>query len=324
MATAVAARPRSKRKIFFTALLVLLAALLSTATAIYERPGIFVVAIQRLRVWHMGLEVRSVMLGPYRINYMVAGEGQPVVLVHGLAGRAEDWLPLIPALTRHGFKVYAPDLLGFGRSSRPDVEYSISQQEDIVRQFMDSQMLQQADVAGWSMGGWVTLKFAADHPERVHRLILLSSAGLKFDPVNVAALRPKTEGDLAHMMSILTPHPPMIPSFYAQWFLRDFAAEDWIIDRSLKSMFTGKDIMDGKMGAVKMPVMIAWGRQDVLTPPSIGEQMRHDMPQSVFYMFDDTGHLAPTECSVRLGPHMVEFLQAEPPMPAGVREEPCR
>ncbi len=324
MATAVIARRRSKKKILVAGFLVFLAALLSTGAAVYERPGMFVTAIQRLRVWRMGLQIRSVMLGPYRINYMVAGEGKPVVLVHGLAGRAEDWLPMVRALTSHGFKVYAPDLLGFGRSSRPDVEYSISQQEEIVRQFMDSQQLQQADVAGWSMGGWITLKFAADHPDRVRRLILLSSAGLKFDPVNVAALRPKTEADLAHMMSILTPHPPVIPSFYAQWFLRDFAAEDWVVERSLRSMLTGKDIMDDKMGTVKMPVMIAWGRQDVLTPPSIGEQMRQAMPQSVFFMFDDTGHLAPNECSARLGPHIVEFLNAEPPMPAGIREEPCR
>ncbi|HEX2329580.1 MAG TPA: alpha/beta hydrolase [Candidatus Angelobacter sp.] len=324
MATSVIARSRSKKRIVITFMVVVLTALLATGTAFYERPGMFVTAIQRFRVWRMGIDTRSVMLGSFRINYIVAGEGRPIVLVHGLAGRAEDWLDLIPSLARNGFKVYAPDLLGFGRSSRPDVEYSISQQEDMVLQFMDSQHLQQPDVAGWSMGGWIALKFAADHPERVRRLILLSSAGLKFDAVNAPALRPKTEAELAHMMAILTPHPKVIPSFYAQELLRDFAAEDWVIDRSLKSMFAGKDIMDGKMGSVKLPVMIAWGKQDVLTPPSIGEEMRREMPQSVYFLFDDSGHLAPTECSARLGPHVVEFLKAEPAMPAGIREEPCR
>lgn len=191
------------------------------------------------------------------------------------------------------------------------MDYSISLEEQIVKEFLDSQGLQQPDVAGWSMGGWISLKFAADNPDRVRDLILLDSAGLRFDAVNAPFLQPKTEAGLAKMMQVLTPHPPHIPSFYARDLLRGFAREDWIIARALQSMYTGRDLMDGRMSTVKMPVLLIWGKQDVLTPPSIGEEMHQAMPQSVLKIFDGCGHLAPVECSNQVGPAMVNFLNTE-------------
>jgi pimeloyl-ACP methyl ester carboxylesterase len=299
-----------RRRLLKPAVLIVVLLLAATALMFFLRPGIFVAQAQRFRAWKMGLHDGYVTLGGQKIHYLSGGQGKPVVLVHGLAGRGEDWFALMPQLISHGYRVYAPDLLGFGRSARPNVDYSIAMQEDVVRQFMDSQHLQQADVAGWSMGGWISLKFAADHPERVHDLILLDSAGLKFDAVNAPLLRPKTEADLDRMMQVLTPHPPHIPGFYALDLLRSFAQEDWVIDRALKSMYTGKDVMDDKLGSVKVPVLIVWGKQDVLTPLSIAEQMHQGMPQSVLQVFDGCGHLAPVECSGEVGQSMIRFLDS--------------
>jgi pimeloyl-ACP methyl ester carboxylesterase len=290
------------------------------STSFYLFPDFYVTRIQRYRMWRMGLQDEWVTLSGYPVHYLVAGQGKPMVLVHGLAGRAEDWLAIIPELTHAGYKVYAPDLLGFGQSARPDVDYSIALQANIVREFLDSQKLQRADIAGWSMGGWIVLKFSAENPGRVNRLVVMDSAGLKFDAVNAAALRPKTEADLAHMMQVLTPHARAIPSFYARELLRKFADEDWIIDRALKSMSTGRDLMNGKMDTLKMPVLILWGDQDVLTPLNIGEQMHDAMPQSVLQVVHGCGHLAPVVCSSRVSSAMVQFLQANPPEPPARKE----
>jgi len=287
-----------------------MAGLTVAATSLfYFKPGIFIADLQRIRAWRMGLQQNTVTLQGHKVHFVSGGEGRPLVLVHGLAGRSEDWFALIPLLIHSGYRIYALDLLGYGQSGRPDVDYSISFEENVVREFMDSQKLSQADIAGWSMGGWISLKFASDHPERVHKLILLDSAGLKFDAVNAPLLRPRSEADLTKMMQVLTPHPPTIPGFYARDLLRDFAREDWIIDRALKSMYSGKDLMDGKLDRVTMPVLLIWGKEDVLTPPSIGEQMHEAMPQSQFVVFDGCGHLAPVECSNVVGQSLVNFLK---------------
>lgn len=306
--TAVKARARRTRLGLVLLLLVLLT--VTGLFSFYLHPGFFVSELQRFRAWRMGLQQKYVVLRGQKIHYIVGGAGKPLVLVHGLAGRSEDWFALIPQLVDNGYKVYALDLLGYGQSARPDVDYSISLEEQVLREFLDSQGLKQPDMAGWSMGGWISLKFAADHPERVHRLILLDSAGLRFDAVNAPLLRPKTEADLARMMQVLTPHPPHIPSFYAADLLRDFVREDWIIDRALKSMYTGKDLMDGRLSTVKTPVLLVWGKEDVLTPPTLGEQMHKSIPQSELEIFDGCGHLAPVECSNEVGRAMVQFLKA--------------
>jgi pimeloyl-ACP methyl ester carboxylesterase len=304
--TAVNVKKRSRRIGIVLLVLVLLAA--TGLLSFYFHPGFFLGELQRFRAWRMGLQPKSVVLRGQKIHYIVGGAGKPLVLVHGLAGRSEDWFALIPQLVDNGYKVYALDLLGYGQSARPDVDYSISLEEEIVKDFLDSQGLREPDMAGWSMGGWISLKFAADHPERVHKLILLDSAGLKFDAVNVPLLRPKTEADLARMMQVLTPHPPHIPSFYAADLLRDFATEDWIIDRALKSMYTGKDLLDGRLSTIKTPVLLVWGKQDVLTPLAMGEQMHNGIPRSELKVFEGCGHLAPVECSGEVGRAMIEFL----------------
>jgi pimeloyl-ACP methyl ester carboxylesterase len=286
----------------------------------YWRPTKLTVITQAYTAWRIGLVNHEVNLGNYRIHYMVAGQGKPLVLVHGLSGRAEDWLSLIPEFTKNGYQVYALDLLGYGRSQQPDADYSIALETDILRQFLDSQQLRQPDIAGWSMGGWISLKFAAEHPERVHRLVLMDSAGLLFDAVNAGALRPKSEAELAHLEQVLRPNPKPIPSFVARDILRNFAANDWIVGRALSSMGTGKDLMDNKMQSVTMPVLIVWGKEDILTPLFIGERMHTAMPQSLLYVFDGTGHMAPTDRNAQVSQTTINFLKAEPPLAAGVQE----
>jgi pimeloyl-ACP methyl ester carboxylesterase len=322
LATSAIPAPAKKARWLRRVLLALILLAAATAGVFYLRPTLFGVVSQRYTAWKIGFENHDVILGQYRIHYMVVGEGKPLVLVHGLAGRAENWLTLVPEFTRNGYRVYALDLLGYGRSDQPDVDYSIALQSDILRQFLDSQRLQQPDIAGWSMGGWVSLKFAADHPERVDRLVLLDSAGLLFDAVNADALRPTNQKELAHMMEVLTPHPQPIPAFVARDILRNFAVNDWVVARSLQSMRTGRDAMDGKMQAVKMPVLIVWGKEDILTPLSVGEGLHRGLPQSVLYLFDGTGHLAPTERSRQVSAAMVDFLKAEPPQTTGIVEIP--
>lgn len=110
--TAVKVRARGRR--IGLVLLVLLVLLAIDLLSFYRHPGFFVDQLQRFRVWRMGLQQDSVVLSGEKIHYIVGGQGKPLVLVHGLGGRSEDWIALIPQLVNHGYKVYAPDLLGYG------------------------------------------------------------------------------------------------------------------------------------------------------------------------------------------------------------------
>ncbi|MFI5110100.1 MAG: alpha/beta fold hydrolase [Terriglobales bacterium] len=301
--------------LLLTTLVILLVAL------VLWRPASALEAIATAALRLRGIESRYVQLGPYRIHYFEGGAGEPLVLVHGLGGRALDFAPIMPALARD-HRVFALDLLGYDGSDRPDVDYSVTLETGILRQFLDSQRLTSVDLAGWSMGGWIAMQYAAQRPERLRRLVLLDSAGLKFTPTfDLHLLAPHTMTDISELEKLLTPRPGRVPAFILRDFLRQKLTEDWMIERTVANMTTGRELMDGKLANVTMPVLIVWGKQDVLTPLSAAEALRREMPQSVLVVLDGCGHIAPIECPDRVLQEMQRFLAANPPLPAGVQHQ---
>jgi pimeloyl-ACP methyl ester carboxylesterase len=298
----------------------LLAALVVLVGCVVRWPASALTSIATAALRLSGIESRYVQLGPYRIHYFAGGAGEPLVLVHGLGGRALDFALIMLALAKQ-HRVFALDLLGYAASDRPNVDYSVTLETNILRQFLDSQSLTRVNLAGWSMGGWIALDFAAQAPERVDRLILLDSAGMKFIPTfDLLLFSPHTMADIRELEKLLTPHPRRIPAFILRDVLRQLRAEDWVIHRTVTNMLTGRELMDGKVASVTMPVLMVWGKQDVVTPLSIGEAMHRQMPQSVLAVLDGCGHLAPLECHDRVLAEMQRFLLAKPPLPAGVHE----
>jgi pimeloyl-ACP methyl ester carboxylesterase len=303
------------------ALALLLAA--TGSVTFYSRPTWVYAQLQELRLRVAGVESRQVMIDGHRIHYDVRGpvDGTPVVLIHGLGGHSEDWTNLAPYLDRAGYRVYTPDLLGFGQSEEPtSASYSISDQARLVNHFFDAVGLHQADLAGWSMGGWIAQKVAVDHPGRVRRLILMDSAGLTMRPDwDTRLFTPTTPAELDKLDAMLMPHPPAVPGFVAQDILRLSADYAWVVKRALASMMTAQDVTDADLPRLKMPVLILWGELDRITPLSEGWAMHSLIPQSRLAVARGCGHLAPQDCSREFGPEMVKFLQRDDLMSTGDR-----
>ncbi|WP_287129915.1 alpha/beta fold hydrolase [Candidatus Cyanaurora vandensis] len=113
----------------------------------------------------------------YRVRYRQAGtQGTPILLVHGFGASADHWRYNIPALAEQ-HRVWAIDLLGFGRSEKPDLAYDGDLWRDQLRDFCQEMIQEPAVVAGNSLGGYAALCLAADHPELVRGLVLLNGAG---------------------------------------------------------------------------------------------------------------------------------------------------
>jgi pimeloyl-ACP methyl ester carboxylesterase len=318
-AATIQAAPKTPRWLRRGLLLLTTLAILLVAFVLW-RPASALTTLVTAALRLSGIESRYVQLGPYRIHYFAGGAGEPLVLVHGLGSSTLDFVFLMPGLAK-GHRVFALDLLGYGASDRPDVDYSVTLQTGILRQFLDGQGLARVDLAGLSMGGWIAMQLAAQSPERVRRLVLLDSAGMKFTPTfDLRLLSPHTMTDMQAMEKLLTPHPERAPEFIMRDFLRQLREEDWVIQRTLANMITGREFMDGKLAGVTMPVLIIWGKQDVLTPLSVGEAMRREMPQSVLVVLDGCGHIAPIECHDRVLAEIQRFLAANPPLPAGMHE----
>lgn len=260
-----------------------------------------------------GIKSRSVEVAGHRVHYLVEGpsSGPVVVLVHGLGSRAEDWHNLAPYLARAGFRVYLPDLLGFGRSEKPaDFSYSVHDQAAVVVGFLDALGLKQVELGGWSMGGWIAQLIAADHPERVSRLMLFDAAGLDVKPLwNTALFTPDSPEQLDELDALLMPDPPQVPAFVARDIVRVSQRDAWVIQRAVASMLTAQDATDSLLPRLKMPVLLVWGSVDRIIPLDQAQTIHRLVPQSELDVIAGCGHLAPLQCAGAMGPTVVAFAR---------------
>ena len=118
-----------------------------------------------------------------KTNYLEAGTGDPVVLIHGSGPGVTsyaNWRLVLPALAEN-FRVLAPDMVGFGFSERPaNIEYGVQTWADQVVGLMDTLELPKAHLVGNSFGGAIALRVATQHPDRVGKLVLMGSMGVPF------------------------------------------------------------------------------------------------------------------------------------------------
>jgi pimeloyl-ACP methyl ester carboxylesterase len=292
----------------------------AAAAAFYYRPIEVQLQVTHFKLFLNHVHSEYVATPEGRIHYYegeptVAGGGTPIVLVHGLGDRAEAWAPMMIELKKAGFHVYALDLLGYGRSPKPgDSDYSISTQEQLVTDFIQALGLQKPDVAGWSMGGWVSLKLALDHPELVDRLVVYDAVGIRYQrdyPDDVFHIT--NDYELDRLVHLLEPNAKPLPEFVAKDALRKFAAQQWVIDRGIASMLTEKDALDDRMYQMSVPLLIVWGADDQLLPLStVGEKFHALDPQSELDVLEGCGHLAPAVCTDRAASAAIDFLRANP------------
>lgn len=118
-----------------------------------------------------------------KTNYLEAGKGDPVVLIHGSGPGVTsyaNWRVVLPALAEN-FRVLAPDMVGFGFTERPaNIEYGLQTWADQVVGLMDTLELPTAHMVGNSFGGAIALRIATQHPDRVGKLVLMGSMGVPF------------------------------------------------------------------------------------------------------------------------------------------------
>jgi|SRR6185436_2929868 len=276
----------------------------------YFRPLSFAHAFAHLLLLRAGMHAHYVDVGGHRLRYFMGGDGPPLLLIHGLGSSSEDWSLIVRDLTRR-HRVYAPDLLGWGGSDKPrDGDYSVAAQTELVRGFMDAMRLPRADAGGISMGGWVALRLAALHPERVQRLVLIDSVGLDFPTtLDEASFAPATMGEARHLLWLQSDEFAKLPDFVVADFLRRARRESWIIRTSMRSMLTKRDVLDGKLQRATMPALIVWGTNDRLAPPSLAVRLHRELPRSRVVMIPGCGHLAVIECRAKAMPEIVGFLR---------------
>src|SRR6201997_2687364 len=142
----------------------------------------------------------------HRVDYRVAGDGPPLVLIHGMVNSSRHWEQVALRLADR-YTVIAPDLIGHGDSATPRGDYSLGAHAAVIRDLLAAIGVDRATVVGHSLGGGVAMQFFYQFPQRVERLVLVSSGGLgrKVSPLLRTAALPGMSALLS-----ATIHPRML------------------------------------------------------------------------------------------------------------------
>lgn len=164
---------------------------------------------------------------PVRMGYMdipadTNANGRTVLLLHGRNFSGNYWQPTIEALTTAGYRAIVPDQVGFGKSSKPDVDYSFDMLAMNTVQLLDALNIQTVDVLGHSMGGMLAVRLARLYPNRIQRVVLETPVGLEDYRLKVP---PQTIERLQQDESLSDPGA-------IERFLRNFV-KTWVPERDL-------------------------------------------------------------------------------------------
>lgn len=205
----------------------------------------------------------------------VAGEGPPLVLLHGLAGSARWWSKNIPALAEE-FCVIAMDLPGFG-DSHPGSGFDLHEAAGEVVEALDRLDIDRASVVGHSMGALVASGMAADFPDCVDRLVLVDAAVFSFH----RGLMRRTFGAVGILRSVpLGFYPTLVRDALRSGPLRIASATFQVLLADWTS----------KLPSIVAPTLVVWGEDDSLTPMAIGERMVEEIPDAELAVIRDAGH----------------------------------
>jgi pimeloyl-ACP methyl ester carboxylesterase len=159
----------------------------------------------------MSFEPWEIELHGHRVIYRVAGEGPPIVLIHGMINSSRHWQEVALRLADR-FTVVAPDLIGHGESAAPRGDYSLGAHAAGIRDLLAAIGIDRATIVGHSLGGGVAMQFFYQFPSRVERLALVSSGGLghEVSPLLRSAALP----GVSAMLSVAA-HPSVVAGMAA-------------------------------------------------------------------------------------------------------------
>lgn len=259
-------------------------------------------------VFHAG-HSRFAEVDGVRVHYQEAGDsnGPPIILIHGFASSTLVWSKVFLELAARGFRVIAPDLLGYGYSAKPrDFHYTIGAQSRMVDRLLVALNLDRAIIVGSSYGGAIAATIALDYPERVEKLVLVGAV-TNNEPTKYLLMRIFGSPLIGDILSPLLLGSRLLlkrrmKQVYDRhsWVLDDHrvearhqplrtAAVQRAIIRTVRRW--DADRIHREAHLITQPTLLLWGENDAETPLCFGEQLHAAIREARLIVFRDCGHL---------------------------------
>ncbi len=252
-----------------------------------------------------GLEAGTLEGPRGTLRYFEGGEGKTLVLVHGSGSQSGDWQAVVPALLKN-HHLLVLDLPGHGESGPAEGALPVGDLVNSLGALLDARSAgKPAVLIGNSLGGWVSLLYSLNHPDRVERVIGISSSGIL--AVLKVPFSPKTREEARSLMAAIRgPYLKGEPT-------------DEELDALLKRVATGpaprllaglrtEDFLDKQADKIKVPVDLVWGEEDGVLPLDYGRRLASLIPQAHLHPLPRCGHMPQVHCPQSLTRLLLDLL----------------
>ncbi len=275
---------------------------------------------------------KQVKIGKYSINYIVAGQGNPVLLLHGANIGWPQWHQNIDELAKH-FKVYALDLPGAGDSTVVNFRKTKFEEDFviIVDKFVNIIGLKKIDIIGSSFGGWIAMRLAIERKPYIKHLVLANPIGftthmpMKFRPISIwplallmskTALRPKRDNKMLEkfMRDVFYDKKLELKSEFIDYFYELSAKSHNVLFISRLAHYSGmrKELFLGNsLTKINVPTLIIWGKEDPLMPYSTVVKNFKKIKNAKIEILKGVGHMPPVEAPEQVNQLLISFLKSK-------------
>jgi pimeloyl-ACP methyl ester carboxylesterase len=254
-----------------------------------------------------------------KVNYRAEGSGSAVILIHSNGLSLGQWKYNVGPFSKY-YRVYAPDLPGFGLSDKPDAEYGVNYYVDFLMSFMDVLRIQKAALVGSSLGGAVAATFAARYPGRVTGIVLADPTGLVPDGLS----RNKELYNVFLSLMIRSRRLYCRPMFYDSSAMKALEGTQLVTDskesrdafiKNCKAILLYDPGYINALMSITAPALIIWGEDDLLLPAEDAQKYKKLIPGSKVKIVGYCGHMPNVEKHGEFNSAVLDFL-------AGLKHKP--
>jgi pimeloyl-ACP methyl ester carboxylesterase len=257
----------------------------------------------------------------YKIHYLEAGRGAPVILLHGSGGEGARWMPTIQGLAGD-FRVIAPDQIGWGASDKPLTIYHSGVFAEFLARFMREIGVPKAALVGQSMGAGVALQMAVKYPQLVERMVLVNGGGFTSPNDAQRATAPDWHArQIANAGTLAESREYLQKMYYNHSLISDELVEHNLVLR-LRSAYTAESVQtanarglgnltEDEVRGIKLPTLLVWGANDKLSPPANADKLNAAIGGSRKLLIDKAGHYPFIEQPDQFNAAVRDFLKPQ-------------
>jgi pimeloyl-ACP methyl ester carboxylesterase len=256
------------------------------------------------------MKEKQVLIKGIESNFKLAGEGKPILILHGWGGSSDSWEKVIDLLVEQNFKVFCPDLPGFGKTKAPKETWGVSDYVDWVLKFVEKQKLENFILLGHSFGGRISIKFANYYPNKISSLILCDSAGLKIKPNWKRRVVLGFIGFLKLIFGITffqKIKKEIKDIFYFIISETDYAKANSRMKKIMKRVIS-EDLFRYLSG-IKSETLIVWGEKDDIVPLSHAHVFNKQIQNSKLEIIEGVKHSPHLQSPEKLVAIILNFLE---------------